>query len=401
MNCLTRPETMTEIVLLETIAKVDPEEWNELARGQVTTSYAWLRLVEDTSVVSRQCHCLLARENFQLLAAIFFWEQVDPHAQVNLDTVLFGRLARILRTLGMTVLPALIGNNPAGPQLTILFREGLSESDREGLLGRMLEFLEGTELAKKRTLCFCGIPADDGGLSKAFSSRKYLCLSEQPTCHMDIRWKSFAEYLRALRQQHPRTEKNIHREISLARRAGISFRRLNEPASCSRYLHALVNSHYLRLNGKAFPFRHEFFSQINARLGDNAAIYVAVQEEHIIGIQVRLQSKEEILLSIIGIGENHYRKHAVYFNLGYNQVIRDAIEEGIRRIGFGKLVYDTKIRRGCILSDTNMYIRPQNDVRRFFLRCTVPLRAYRMRLLRPSPGVRRIEHHGAGDGSRP
>lgn len=382
---------MVEIVLFDTIAKVDPEEWDELAGEKVTLSHAWLRLVEDTSLFSRQCHCLLAREDSQLLAAVFFWEQEDPHLQVNLDTLLFGRLAPVLRIMGVTALPALIGTNPAGPQLSILFREALSGPDRERLLNRMLECLEGTKPAKDRTLCFCGIPADDGGWSGAFSSRKYLCLSEQPACYMDIRWKSFAEYLRALRRQHPRTEKNIHREISLARRAGVSFKRLEEPAACSRHLHALVNSHYLRLNGKPFPFRHEFFEQIKARLGGKAVICAAVREGDIIGVQVRLRNKGEILLSIIGIGGSHLGQHAVYFNLGYNQVIRDAIEEGICRINFGKLVYDTKIRRGCNLSDTNMYLRPPDGIRGFLLRSILPIRAYRMRRLRPSPAARRAD----------
>jgi predicted N-acyltransferase len=370
---------MTDIELFDTIADVDSDEWDELAKGNVTASYAWLRLVEETSLEQRRCRCLLAREGSRLKAAIFLWENQPRDIRNSLDYVMFGRLSRVAGLLGLTLLPAFVAAEGSGHCQTILFRGDLPGVDRRRLLSRMLDYLENTPPTKDRTLCFQGIPVDDADLAAVFSSRRYLCSPELPVCCLDIRWKSFAEYLRSLRKLHPRTEKCIHNEISRSRRVGITIQRLNEPASDCGRLHAVADSHYRRLNGRPFPFRRGFFEQIKSRMGDRAVIYAAVRDGLIIGVQVRLSSDGHATVPIIGIDREHARKDAVYFNLGYNHTIRDAIEEGLQRVRFGTLVYDTKIRRGCHLTGANLYLRPKDSFRRLLMRPLMSLRTMRMR----------------------
>jgi predicted N-acyltransferase len=370
---------MTKIELFDTIAHVDPDEWDELAKGNVTASYAWLRLVEETSLVQRRCRCLLAREHSRLQAAIFLWEHQPRDIQNTMDYMLFGRLSRMTGLLGLTALPALVAGEISGHRQTILFRGGLSGADRRRLLSQMLDYLENAPQTENRTLCFRGIPTDDADLAAVFSSRRYLCSPELPVCCLDIRWKSFAEYLLSLRKEHPGTEKCIHNEISRSRRVGITIERLDEPAAVCGRLHALADSHYRRLNGRPFPFRPGFFEQIKARMGDRAVINAAVRDGLIIGVQVRLSSDGHATVPIIGIDAEHTRKDAVYFNLGYNHAIRNAIEDGLRQVRFGTLVYDTKIRRGCHLSDANLYLRPKDGFRGILMKPLIALRTVRMR----------------------
>lgn len=392
---------MTKIELLDTIAHVDPDEWDELAKGNVTASYAWLRLVEETSLVQRRCRCLLAREDSGLQAAIFLWEHLPGDIRNTMDYVLFGRLSRTAGLLGLTVLPAFVAGEVSGHRQTILFRGDLAGADRRRLLSQMLGFLENAATTKGRTLFFRGIPTDDTDLTAVFSSRRYLCSPELPVCCLDIRWKSFAEYLRFLRKQHPRTEKCIHNEISRSRRVGITIQRLDEPTAVCGRLHALADSHYRRLNGRPFPFRPAFFEQVKARMGEKAIINAAVRDGLIIGVQVRLSSDGHATVPIIGLDPEHTRKDAVYFNLGYNHAIRDAIEEGLRQVRFGTLVYDTKIRRGCHLSDANLYFRPGNDLRGLLMRPLMALRTARMRavlrtLIGQPPAKGHPDHHNDG-----
>lgn len=380
---------MTDTELFDTIAHVDPGEWEELAKGNVTAGHAWLRLVEDTSLEQRQCRCLLAREGSRLQAAIFFWDHLTTDSRNTLDYVLFGRLDGMAGFLGLTALPAFVANEASGHHQTVLFRDDLSGADRCRLLSRMLDVLENTAALKNRTICFRGIPADDADLAAVFSSRRYLSSPELPVCCLDIRWESFGEYLRWLRKQHHRTERNIHREINMSRRAGITIQRLDEPSAVSGRLHALADSHYRRLNGRPFPFQPRFFEQVKARLGDKAVIYAAVREGLILGVQVRLSSDGHATVPIIGIDPENTRKDAVYFNLGYNNTIRDAIEEGLRRVRLGTLVYDVKIRRGCRLSWTHLYLRPRNGFRGRLMRYLMIVRTWRIRrMLSSIPGDR-------------
>jgi hypothetical protein len=392
---------MTDIELFDTIADVDPSEWDELAKGNVTASYACLRLVEETTLEQRPCRCLLAREDSRLQAAIFFWEHRRTDSRNTLDYVLFGRLDKVAGIIGLSTLPAFAAGETFGHHHSILFRGGLSGDDRHRLLSRMLDYLENAPPTKDRTVCFRGIPADDTDLAEVFTSRRYLCSPELPVCCLDIRWKSFAEYLRALRKQHPSTKKNIHKEISTSWRAGITIRRMDETTAACARLHALADSHYRRLNGRPFPFRPGFFEQIKARLGDKATIYAAFKDGLIIGMLVRLSSDGIATMPIMGIGTEHARKDAVYFNLGYNHTIREGIEEGLRQMRFGTLVYDTKIRRGCHLSHANLYLRPGAGFLGLLMRPLMALRTMRMRTVmrtltgqRPNPRSSDLQDDG-------
>jgi len=391
-TCKSKGESgqMAEITLVETIEQIDPDEWNELAKRNITASYEWLRLVEDTSLVPRQFQFMLAREKSRLQAAVFFHKQLQTGWRTSLNNALFGYLTPILRKAGLTLLPALIGHSAVGHRQTILFREDLSEINRQHLLSEMLEFIENIVLKEDLTLCLRNVPDNDAGLARIFTSRQYVCSPEWPVCYLDIQWKSFTEYLHALRKDHPKTEKNIHREISHSRKAGITFQRLHEPTAIGKHLHSIVNSHYFRLNGVPLPFQSEFFEQLKNHLKDKAVIDTAVQDGRIIGAQVRLEKDGYAFIPMIGIDVDFHQKHSVYFNLGYNQAIRNGIEEGLKQIRFGTLLYDTKIRRGCKLFHSHMYLRPKKDLAGLLLRSLRPFRTLRMRYMLP-PVARKFD----------
>lgn len=374
---------MIEISLADSITRVVPEEWDELATGHVTASHGWLRLMEETALEQQPCRLVLAREDSRLQAAIFFWEHRTTESRHAMDYMLFGSLARLAAILGLTIHPSFVAREVSGHRQVVLFRGGLSGEDRRRLMSRMLDVFEEYALLKDRTICFTGIPQDDAEMAAVFASRGYLRSPELPVCCLDIRWQSFAEYLRWLRKRHPRTEKNIRRELSRARRSGITIQRMDDPVSDSGRLHALADAHYRRLNGRPFPFQPLFFEKLKERMGNRAVVSTAVKDGHSIGVQVRISADGHATVPIIGIDTEHARKDALYFNLGYNSTIEAAIEEGLRQMRLGRLVYDTKIRRGCRLSLSNLYIRPGNAFRRALMRPLMMARTWRMhRMLR-------------------
>jgi predicted N-acyltransferase len=369
---------MADFSLHESIAEIGPREWDELAQGDIPASHGWLRLVEETALTPLRCRCLLAREGSTLQAAIFFWRQDRSDKQTSLDVILYGRLSRLSGLLGLTVLPAFVAGQISGWQRTILFRDDLSEDDRRGLLSRMLPLLETAASSVRHTLCFRGITPDNTEMAEEFSLRNYLCTPDLPVCYLDIEWQAFDDYLRSLRKCHPRTEKNIRHEINLFNRSGVTIDRLDDPAGVCNRLHAVVDVHYRRLNGRPFPFRPEFFVELKSRLGDKALVYTARRKDKIIGVLVMLRNDTEAFLPIIGIDTEDVRKDSIYFNLAFNRPIREAIEAGLDRIWFGRLVYSTKIRRGCRLSDVNLYLRTGSGIGGLWLRTLLAGRSWRM-----------------------
>ncbi len=375
---------MADISLVETVSKIDAHEWDDLANGNIFLSHSWLRLIEKTSKIPTKFRYLLAQNRSKILAALFCWVQNQAVIPASLDHVLYGRFARMARLSGLTLQPSLICGAVGGHHQGIMFREGLSGTDRKNLLTLLLKAVEDLARIESDTLCFRQFPAEDNDSANVFSSRRYLCTPEFPLTYLDIEWTSFAGYLKALKKWHPRAERSIRNEINRSRRAGVMINRLEDASSVFSRLHAIADAHYKRLNGSPFPFQPDFFWKIREYLGDKVVIYTAVKDEQIIGVLIMLRSNDNAFLPIIGIDTEYVRKDGIYFNLGFNQPIRDGIESGLRRLYFGILFYESKVRRGCRLSDANIYLQTQGRISHLILRPILACRSWKMRLMRSS-----------------
>jgi predicted N-acyltransferase len=375
---------MADISLVETVSKIDPHEWDDLVGGNIFLSHSWLRLIEKTSKIPTKFRYLLAQDSSKILAALFCWGQNQEVIPTSLDHVLYGRFAGTARLAGLTLQPALICGALGGHHQGIMFRKDLSGTDRKNLLTLLLISVEDMARIEGHTLCFRQFPTEDNDSANVFSSRRYLCTPEFPLTYLDIEWNSFAGYLKTLKKWHPGAEKSIRNEINRSRRAGVMIHRLEDTSSVCSRLHAVADAHYKRLNATPFPYKPEFFGKIKEYLGDKVVIYTAVKGEQIIGVLIMLRSNGNAFLPIIGIDTEYVRKDGIYFNLAFNQPIRDGIESGLRRLYFGMLLYGTKVRRGCRLSDANIYLQTEGRISHFIMRPILACRSWKMRLMRSS-----------------
>ena len=375
---------MADISLVETVSKIDPHEWDDLVGGNIFLSHSWLRLIEKTSKIPTKFRYLLAQDSSKILAALFCRGQNQEVIPTSLDHVLYGRFAGTARLAGLTLQPSLICEAVGGHHQGIMFRKDLSGTDRKNLLTLLLISVEDMARIEGHTLCFRQFPTEDNDSAKVFSSRRYLCTPEFPLNYLDIEWNSFAGYLKTLKKWYPGAEKSIRNEINRSRRAGVMIHRLEDTSSVCSRLHAVADAHYKRLNASPFPYQPEFFGKIKEYLGDKVVIYTAVKGEQIIGVLIMLRSNGNAFLPVIGIDTEYVRKDGIYFNLAFNQPIRDGIESGLRRLYFGVLLSETKIRRGCRLSDANIYLQTEGRISHFITRPILACRSWKMRLMRRS-----------------
>jgi predicted N-acyltransferase len=372
---------MADISLVETVSKIDPHEWDDLVGGNILLSHSWLRLIEDTSKIPTKFRYLLARDNSKILAALFCWGQNQELIPTSLDHVLYGRFAGTARLTGLTLQPSLICGALGGYHQGIMFRKDLSGTDRKNLLTLLLVSVEDMARIESHTLCFRQFPTEDNDAANVLSSRRYLCTPEFPLTYLDIEWNSFATYLKTLKRWHPGAEKSIRNEINRSRRAGVMIHRLKDTSSVFSRLHAVADAHYKRLNTSPFPYQPDFFGKIKEYLGDKVVIYTAVKGEQIIGVLIMLRSNGNAFLPIIGIDTEYVHKDGIYFNLAFNQPIRDGIESGLRRLYFGILLYGTKLRRGCRLADANIYLKTEGRISHLIMRPIIACRSWKMRLM--------------------
>jgi cytochrome c oxidase subunit III len=122
----------------ESIADVDLVQWSLLAEGQVLASHGWLRTLEETHHERPAYRYFLVRNAGELLAAVPC--QLHPVGSPGpaLDNFLFGRAARVVRTIGFGAVPALLCGIRFGIGEPILFRKGVEPGERKQALDLLL-----------------------------------------------------------------------------------------------------------------------------------------------------------------------------------------------------------------------------------------------------------------------
>jgi predicted N-acyltransferase len=347
---------MISVERLDSVASIDRTEWDRLAGDDVFGSWGWLRTVEETHLAAARVGYFVARDSDQLLAAVPFFFQDTTTAYGTPDLVLFGLFAPYAQALGIGVLPAFVCGQPFGLADGVLVARERPVEERWSLAGHLIAAIENIAAGERCTLCFRNVVGDGAEIARTLRTRRYVRAREMPTTVLEVRWSSFADYVRALKRRHPKTAQNIPREKHRALRAGVTLGELADPSALEERLHTLLDRHHRRLNGVPFPYGRGFLSALKRNLGDQAILFVAAKDGDPVSIVIGLRGGTALYLVMVGLDEIQSRRGFVYFNNSYNEPIRYAIEKGVRRVYSGKLVYEAKVRRGFDLLRLDMYV---------------------------------------------
>jgi predicted N-acyltransferase len=347
----------------ETVVDVDRAQWDRLAGDDVFSTYGWLRTVEETSLVTRRFRYFAARASGELVgAAACYLDEGSAAVSAEIDRMLYGRLVSPARWLRLTVSPALVCGSRTGLSGHILVHRDVQPRERERVTLHVLEAMEETARRSGWTLGFRNVAAGSGALVEILRTRGYARAAELPTTFLDVRWKSFDGYRRALKADHPATAKNIPWEINRARKNGLVFEKLADPVSLERQLYGLLRSHHERLNGRLLPFGPAFLGALSRNLGESLVVYAALEHGEPLGVLIALRAGDATFLAFVGVAPGH-RESFVYVINAFYEPIKDAIATGVRRIYCGKLAYDVKRRRGFELLELSLYLRVGGRVR--------------------------------------
>lgn len=363
---------------VESIAKLDAAEWDRLAGQNVSASHGWLRTVEESYADPKPCRYIMVRGPEGLLAATTGSVEGKADGVIGLDDIFFGRCAQFAQLLGLSMLPSLVCGARTGTAGPILLRSGISIPERGRLINELVQAVEQMARAKGWSVCFREVSRTSSQIMEVLDERGYLHSPELPWAYLDIHGSSFSEFRRNLSIQHPSTAKNMLTDINRGRRYGVVIEQVEDPARYGDSLHRLMNSHYIRLNRKPFPFGPSFFERLKSHLGAKALIYVARIGDELVGVLAGLKDEHATYINMIGVDQKRGRAGAVYFNLCYNRPIQDAIAAGYRRMYYGKLLYQLKAKRGCKALDGNLYFRTWNRPRAQVLRLLSACRAWRI-----------------------
>lgn len=360
----------------ESISELDPSEWDAIAGDDILGTHGWLRLLEECATGAGRFLYLTIRHGRRLVGAAACQTNYTEPDRSSLDRMLYGRLAAVARGIGMGATPALIAGSRFGMSEPFLIDPSLQDADREEVAAELVRaILEESERAGATAVVRNVTAATPTAMLRRAAFRSS---PEMPTAYLDIRWPTFAAYRSDLKRSHLATERAIRQERSRAKKLGLEISRVTDPTKVTAEMHELLDSHYRRLNGVPLPFGQSFLKQAVIRLGDRATLIVARDQAQLVGVNFGLRHAGCSRSMMVGIDPSRGRRTAAYFVL-LNHSIQRAIEAGDHRVYYGRLQYDLKLRRGCSLAHTSLWVRGRSPAQRALIRSFIGMRTRKIR----------------------
>lgn len=321
--------------------------------------YEWLKTFEESTAFPVAPYYITANEGERIVGATVCYLEQRNGARI-IDRVLLGRLYKYALIKNLSFLPSLICNHQRGNGTHFIFSSGLEKEQISLLQTSILNTIEQIGRKNKTSICFFNITEEEVKLKGLLKHKGYYETFDLPTNFIDVNWASFEDYKKSLSQKYSYMDKSIRHELNRNRKSGVVIEQLRDIKSCQERLISLLKMNHFKYNSTSFPLKENYFQKVRENFGNNAAIYVAKKNEVIIGVSVVLRKGDEAFFSSIGVDHNLSQKDFTFFNIGYYKPIKDAIETNIKRIYFGRGLYETKIKRGCNVKDMKVLYKPRN-----------------------------------------
>jgi predicted N-acyltransferase len=260
----------------------------------------------------------------------------------------------------LSFLPAVICNRQKGHGTHFIFPSGIKQEQIISLQNKMLDEIESIAKNNKASICFLNVINNESQLMKSLMERGYYKTIDLPSNFIDVKWSSFEGYKKYLIRKYPYMNKSIRHQLNRNRKAGVVIQQLQNIDNHQDRLLELLKMNHFKYNSTLFPLKPNYFRQVKENFGNNAVIYTAIKDGIIIGVSVELRKGNEAFFSSIGIDHKLSQNDFTFFNLGYYEPIKNAAECRIKRIYYGRGLYKTKIKRGCMPEDMFIFYKPEN-----------------------------------------
>lgn len=286
------------IVKYERAAELPPE-WDEAARGNIYLTRAFLAFMEEADDLEKSYYGVYSGDKLDTI----FETVVQP--EFNL-AMFMGKVRKIKAT--MIYVPLSVT------------RAGISYGN---CLAEATEFIRKLPGYK----VFLNLPdVNVTGFAKGFTC---------PKCILDIKWKTFDEYLHSLRSNYRYRYKK-----ALAKSKPLSIRYLKDGDEFTPEMYAL----YEHVHDKSI-IRVE---KLTERFFRGKFFKIFVFEEHGVprGFVQLLGIGDELVFEFVGVDYSVNTKYDIYISM-LLEIIRYGIDNGFKTIDFGQTADDAKLKLGC------------------------------------------------------
>jgi predicted N-acyltransferase len=284
-----------------------------------------------------------------------------------LDTLLFGRAARVLRRLGTSTQPVLAFQIPLSRQAPVVLRPA-DAAGQQRLLDQLLDGIESYAAELKLGIAFIGVTSEDAPLWETLHTRGYLGSAFESTARLDIKWSDFDSYVNHLRQGSRNAAKSARNERNRNRNNGVEIRQVPCTDEVATALYVIARDHHRHKNGSDPLYGPQFLPQLSMALGDDLLVFEAVRDGERVAMLAVVRSGTVGWLAWVGIEMRDRPNDFTYANIVFYHPADWAPPLGLKTLLYGTAAQAAKLKRGCRLLPCYVLYRPRRRVFRWLAR---------------------------------
>ena len=349
----SRAASILDVTVHESIHEINPAEWNEIVEeGSVWQTHAALALLEDGGLENCRVRYLTFRTVDGRLAAHSAVYIMETDLLIFSQGLMKRLLDKVRRVAGNFLRPRVLECGcPVSAGNPLCRRDGITYAD---ILGPLCDALE--RLAAKEGIRFIllrdFIEEDVPELTR-LTEHGFTRIPNLPTTQLRIRWRSFDEYLAAMRSRH---RQKIRRGLGLAQKSGLTARWKDEFSGMAEEL----MRQWSNVNQQAKEYSRdrltrEFFRHVNSAFGSRCRLVEIFKGGRMVA-HALVASDGTLLRWLLFGRENREARDGAYF-LVIASIIEFAIKEGLDLIEMGLTTYSPKTDFGAQMVPLSMFLR--------------------------------------------
>jgi predicted N-acyltransferase len=354
------------INISETLLNFSLEEFQELTSDNAFNSYGWLLATEQDTILDIEPIYFSAHYSGKLIG-MFCCYRIDKHKVFRSpDNHLFGRSKSIFKFIGLSFQPVLFCGHMKGYGQSLLVSNLLTEDEKNQLVDLLIQAIEKRADQDGLNVLFSKILESELSLQNNLRKRGYLKTYNIPITLMNIHWNSMEEYKKFIKKNVSKNARNnIKKETNSLKRKKIDIQEIHDLGEDIQTIFDLLKLNYMKHNPGNFPYKKTFFTTLQEFLKERLIYLKATKGNNIIGASIFIRAKNNAIFPFVGVNHVLSQKEGVYFNLTFYKAQEIAFKNDLKQIWYGATNYNSKIRRGCLLSHTYDYFKGRNPIVRF------------------------------------
>ena len=176
-----------------------------------------------------------------------------------------------------------------------------------------------------------------------------------PVCIVDLKWKTFDEYLKSLRSSYRYRYKK-----ALKKGAKIEYTILSDNNDFTHEMYGLYEQVFNHAEYSLEKLTHDFFKSDISKI-----VCMKIEQKTVAFVQI-IEHQDMLIFEFGGYDYKIAHEYDLYHNM-LLYMMKYAIENGFKKVHYGQTAYDAKMKLGCELYEKFFLLSHSNKIINFLI----------------------------------